>query len=54
MFGVHTPEFSFGREIALVKQATKEREIDYSVAADNDYAMWEAFDNDYWSGALLR
>jgi thiol-disulfide isomerase/thioredoxin len=48
VIGVHTPEFSFEHEIELVRQATKERAIDYPVAADNDYAVWDAFDNHYW------
>jgi thiol-disulfide isomerase/thioredoxin len=46
--GVHTPEFSFEREIDLVRRATGERAIDYPVAVDNDYAIWSAFDNNYW------
>jgi thiol-disulfide isomerase/thioredoxin len=46
--GVHTPEFSFEREIDRVRQATKERAIDYPVALDNDYGIWSAFDNHYW------
>jgi hypothetical protein len=29
VIGVHTPEFSFEHEIDLVRQATKERAIDY-------------------------
>jgi thiol-disulfide isomerase/thioredoxin len=48
VIGVHTPEFSFEHELDLVRQATQEREIDYPVAADNDYAIWSAFDNHYW------
>ena len=48
VIGVHTPEFSFEHEIDLVRQATKEREIDYPVAVDNDYGIWSAFDNHYW------
>jgi SAM-dependent methyltransferase len=48
VIGVHTPEFSFEHEIDRVRQATKEREIDYPVAVDNDYAIWSAFDNHYW------
>jgi hypothetical protein len=48
VIGVHTPEFSFEHEIARVRQATAERGIDYPVAADNDYAIWTAFDNHYW------
>jgi thiol-disulfide isomerase/thioredoxin len=48
VIGVHTPEFSFEHEIERVRQATKERAIDYSVALDNDYEIWSAFDNHYW------
>ena len=48
VIGFHTPEFSFEHEIDGVRQATKEREIAYPVAVDNDYAVWEAFANRYW------
>ena len=48
VIGVHTPEFSFEHGIDRVRQAIKEREIDYPVAVDNDYAIWSAFDNHYW------
>lgn len=48
VLGVHTPEFSFEHDIELVRQATKERAIDYPVALDNDYAIWSAFANRYW------
>jgi thiol-disulfide isomerase/thioredoxin len=48
VIGAHTPEFSFEHEIWRVGQATKEREIDYPVAIDNDYEVWRAFDNHYW------
>jgi thiol-disulfide isomerase/thioredoxin len=48
VIGVHTPEFSFEREIDGIRQAIAERAIDYPVAVDSDYAIWEAFDNHYW------
>jgi hypothetical protein len=48
VIGVHTPEFSFEHEIDRVRQATKERGIDYPVAVDNDYEIWSAFANHYW------
>ena len=48
VIGVHTPEFSFEHEIDRVRQATKERAIDYPVAVDNDYEVWNAFANHYW------
>ena len=48
VIGVHTPEFSFEHEIDRVREATRERGIDYPVAVDNDYEVWSAFDNNYW------
>jgi thiol-disulfide isomerase/thioredoxin len=48
VLGVHTPEFSFEHGIDGVRQATKERAIDYPVAIDNDYEIWSAFANHYW------
>jgi thiol-disulfide isomerase/thioredoxin len=48
VIGVHTPEFSFEHDIDLVRRAVKERDVDYPVAADNDYAVWTAFANHYW------
>jgi thiol-disulfide isomerase/thioredoxin len=48
VIGVHTPEFFFEHDIDLVRQATTVREIDYPVAIDSHYAIWNAFDNHYW------
>jgi len=48
VIGMHTPEFSFEHNLDLVAQATKERGIDYPVALDNDYAVWDVFTNRYW------
>ena len=48
VIGVHTPEFSFEHDVDLVRQANEVRGIDYPVAVDNDYAVWDAFANHYW------
>jgi hypothetical protein len=48
VIGVHTPEFAFEHEIDRVREATKERAIDYPVALDNDYEVWNAFANHFW------
>jgi hypothetical protein len=48
VIGVHTPEFSFEHELDRVREATGERAIDYPVALDNNYGIWNAFDNHYW------
>ena len=48
VIGVHTPEFSFEHDLERVREQVQERAIDYPVALDNDYAIWRAFDNNYW------
>jgi thiol-disulfide isomerase/thioredoxin len=48
VIGVHTPEFGFEHDIELVRLATRARSIDYPVAMDNEYAVWDAFANHYW------
>jgi thiol-disulfide isomerase/thioredoxin len=48
VIGVHTPEFTFEHDIDRIRQAIKERGIDYPVAVDNQYQLWGAFDNHYW------
>src|SRR5580704_2838661 len=48
VIGVHTPEFSFEHEIDTVRKAVEVRRIVYPVAIDNDYEIWNAFDNHYW------
>jgi thiol-disulfide isomerase/thioredoxin len=46
--GVHSPEFSFEREIDNVRRAVKDMRIDYPVAVDSNHAIWRAFGNAYW------
>jgi thiol-disulfide isomerase/thioredoxin len=46
--GVHTPEFGFEHDVEGVRRAVAEREIDYPVAVDDGYAIWDAFANRYW------
>jgi thiol-disulfide isomerase/thioredoxin len=48
VIGVHTPEFSFEHDLDRVRQAIAVRGIDYPVALDSDYGVWNAFDNHYW------
>jgi hypothetical protein len=48
VIGVHTPEFSFEHAVEEVRHAITERAIDYPVAVDNDYNIWNAIDNHYW------
>jgi cytochrome c biogenesis protein CcdA/thiol-disulfide isomerase/thioredoxin len=48
VIGVHAPEFAFEKDIGNVRRAVKDLQIGYPVAVDNDYAIWRAFNNEYW------
>jgi thiol-disulfide isomerase/thioredoxin len=48
VIGVSTPEFEFEHNIENVRRSVKEMGITYPIAIDNDYAIWRAFDNNYW------
>jgi thiol-disulfide isomerase/thioredoxin len=48
IIGVHTPEFIIEKDLEAVRRSAKEMGVDYPIAIDNDYAVWRAFDNQYW------
>jgi thiol-disulfide isomerase/thioredoxin len=48
VIGVHTPEFGFEKNLDNVGRAMKEMRIEYPVAIDSNYAIWNAFGNEYW------
>lgn len=48
VIGVHTPEFAFERNVNNVKKAIATHQITYPVAIDNNYAVWRAFNNNFW------
>jgi thiol-disulfide isomerase/thioredoxin len=48
VLGVHTPEFGFEKNLDNVRHFIKEMRVEYPVAVDNDYAIWNAFNNEYW------
>jgi cytochrome c biogenesis protein CcdA/thiol-disulfide isomerase/thioredoxin len=48
VIGVHAPEFPFEKDPGNVKRAVHDAGITYPVALDNNYAIWRAFDNQYW------
>jgi thiol-disulfide isomerase/thioredoxin len=51
--GVHAPEFSFEQRIELVRRAVESRGIHHPVVLDNDYEIWNAFDNHYWPALYI-
>jgi hypothetical protein len=46
--GVQTPEFDFEKDLEGVQVALEAMDVRYPVAVDNDYAVWQAFNNHYW------
>jgi thiol-disulfide isomerase/thioredoxin len=53
VIGVHTPEFSFEHDIENVRRAAQDMRVAYPIAIDNDYAIWDAFNNHYWPALYL-
>jgi thiol-disulfide isomerase/thioredoxin len=51
--GVHTPEFPFERDVDNVRQAANDLRVEYPIALDSDYAIWEAFSNQYWPAVYI-
>ena len=48
VIGVHTPEFAFEKEHTNVQKAVRDLKVNYPVAIDSDYKIWQAFNNQYW------
>jgi thiol-disulfide isomerase/thioredoxin len=53
VIGVHTPEFGFETNVDNVRRAAKDMSVDYPIAIDSDYAIWRAFENNYWPATYL-
>jgi thiol-disulfide isomerase/thioredoxin len=53
VIGVHTPELSFEKDIDNVRRIAQEQQVDYPIAIDSEYAIWNAANNHYWPAAYL-
>jgi thiol-disulfide isomerase/thioredoxin len=51
--GVHTPEFEFEKNIDNVKTSLQKYGIKYPVIQDNDYKIWNGYENNYWPRMYL-
>jgi thiol-disulfide isomerase/thioredoxin len=51
--GVHTPEFDVEHDFGNLERMVKDLRVDYPVAIDNDYAVWDAFTNNAWPAVYL-
>ncbi|MEO7665194.1 MAG: cytochrome c biogenesis protein CcdA [Candidatus Limnocylindrales bacterium] len=48
VIGVHTPELSFEKDLANVRQAVIDQGVKFPVAFDPDFRTWNAYANGYW------
>jgi thiol-disulfide isomerase/thioredoxin len=48
VIGVHSPEFDVEKQRDNVEKAVKKFNITYPVVLDNNLAIWNAFENQYW------
>ena len=53
VIGVHTPGYSFGRERENVERAVEGLGIEYPVALDSDYEVWQIYGNKGWPARYL-
>jgi cytochrome c biogenesis protein CcdA/thiol-disulfide isomerase/thioredoxin len=51
--GVHTPEFAFEHVVSNVRAQAAALGVRYPVAIDDNYATWNAYDNEYWPADYL-
>ena len=50
---IHTPEFSFEKNINNVQMAAQRFGLTFPIVLDNDYATWNAYGNEYWPHKYL-
>ena len=48
VIAVHSPEFSYEKEVDKVKAYVKENNIPYAVPIDNEFRNWRQYRNRYW------
>lgn len=53
VIGVHTPEFGFEKNRDNIQRSIKLMKIDYPVAVDSNYDIWNAFSNEYWPALYI-
>jgi thiol-disulfide isomerase/thioredoxin len=53
VIGAHTPEFSFEHDLDNVRRAVAELDVPYPVVIDNDFDIWQSFDNHFWPAVFL-
>lgn len=53
VIGVHAPEFAFEKDAGNVAKAIRDLGIKHPVVMDNQFAIWNAYQNEYWPAHYL-
>ena len=53
IIGVHTPEFSYEKDIGNVEEALVRLDVPYPVAIDNNWQTWRSYSNRYWPAKYI-
>src|ERR687890_389722 len=53
LIGVHTPEFGFERNVDNITARSADFGVDYPIAIDSDYGVWQAFANHFWPALYI-
>jgi thiol-disulfide isomerase/thioredoxin len=51
--GVHTPEFGFERDVDNIVARSRTFGVEYPIAVDSDYGVWQAFANHFWPAVYV-
>ena len=51
--GVHTPEFEFEKNVDNIRPALAMFRVEYPVAVDSGFMIWNAFNNRYWPAVYI-
>jgi len=53
VIGAHAPEFEFGKRAENIDRGIRDHGLEYPVAIDNNYAIWEGLRNSAWPAKYL-
>jgi thiol-disulfide isomerase/thioredoxin len=51
--GVHTPEFGFERDVDNITTQAGALRVEYPIAIDSQYGVWQAFANHFWPAVYI-
>lgn len=53
IIGIHSPEFEFESDPENVKEALEKYRVTWPIVLDNNFKIWQTYDNQYWPTEYL-